>query len=157
MILIVALSLCLLTACGDNNKANNPSGNNTSTNSTSGNNTSTNSTSGTKVKSFCEIVSEITGSQVLTAADAPYYFTIGSDDSYCVIDTNPYDIDDFTSSTALRYIEEMNKELGLPEYLYNDMLNTSYSQGKQEETFEKIKVRYYYHPDKGLNVTYYRI
>ena len=41
--------------------------------------------------------------------------------------------------------------------LYNDMLHTSYSQGKQEETFKKIKVKYYYHPDKGLNVSYYRI
>ena len=110
-----------------------------------------------KPKSFCEIVSEITGKQISTPADAPYYFTIGSDDSYCEIDTNPLDIDDFSASVALGYIEEMNGKLGLPAYLYNDMLHTSYSQGKQEETFGSIKVKYYYHPDKGLNVSYYRI
>ncbi len=108
-------------------------------------------------KTFCEIVSEITGKTVITAEDAPYYFTIGGDDSYCEIDTNPFDLDDYSSSLALGYIEEMNSALGLPEYLYNDMLHTSYSQGKQEETFNGIKVKYYYHPDKGLNVSYYRI
>ena len=110
-----------------------------------------------KTKTFCEIVSEITGKEINTAKDAPYYFTIGDDDSYCEIDTNPFDIDDFSSSTALGYIKEMNKALGLPDYLYNDMLHTSYSQGKQEEIFDKIKVKYYYHPDKGMNVSYYRI
>lgn len=108
-------------------------------------------------KTFCQIVSEITGKEVLNASDAPYYFTIGSDDSYCEIDTNPLDLDDFSSTTALSYVKEMNTALGLPDYLYNDMIHTSYSQGKQEETFEKIKVKYYYHPDKGLNVSYYRI
>ena len=110
-----------------------------------------------QTKTFCQLVTEITGEEVLSAEDAPYYFTIGSDDSYCEIDTNPYDIDDFSSSTALGYIKEMNELLELPDYLYNDMIHTSYSQGKQEEVFGKIKVKYYYHPDKGLNVSYYRI
>ncbi len=108
-------------------------------------------------KTFCEIVSEITSTEVTNANDAPYYFTIGSDDSYCEIDTNPYDIDDYDSSLAWGYVEEMNKALGLPDYLYNDMLHTSYAQGKQEATFDKFRVKYYYHPDKGLNVSYYRI
>ena len=110
-----------------------------------------------KEKTFCEIVSQITGEEVKTPSESPYYITIGSDDSYCEIDTNPYDIDDYSSSTAMRYIKDMNTALGLPEYLYNDMIHTSYSQGKQEETFGNIKVKYYYHPDKGLNVSYYRI
>lgn len=108
-------------------------------------------------KTFCELVSEVTGIKFDDPKDAPYNFTIGEDDSYCQIDTNPYDLPDYSSTTAIRYVEEMNKKLGLPDYLYNDMLHTSYSQGKQEETFGNIKVRYYYHPDKGLNVTYYRI
>lgn len=108
-------------------------------------------------KTFCKIISEITGETVNTPSDAPFGVTIGSDDGYCEIDTNPYDIDDYSSSTILLYIEQMNKKLGLPDYLYNDMIHTSYSQGKQEETFKKIKVKYYYHPDKGLNVSYYRI
>ena len=108
-------------------------------------------------KTFCELVSEITGETVTVPSDAPFGFTIGADDSYCEIDTNPFDIDDYSSSTIRSYNEQMNKKLGLPDYLYNDMLNTSYSQGKQEEIFDKIKVKYYYHPDKGLNVNYYRI
>lgn len=110
-----------------------------------------------KWKTFCEIVSQITGNEVTTPSESPYYITIGSDDSYCEIDTNPLDIDDFSSSTALGYIKDMNKALGLPDYLYNDMIHTSYSQGKQEEIFDNFKVKYYYHPDKGLNVSYYRI
>lgn len=120
-------------------------------------NNNSNNNNNVDVKTFCELVSEITGIIVNSPEDAPIYFVIGSDDSYCQIDTNPYDMDDFTSSTALSYIESMNEKLELPDYLYNDMLHTSYSQGKQEETFENIKVKYYYHPDKGLNVTYYRI
>lgn len=108
-------------------------------------------------KTFCEIVSEITGESVILPKDAPYGFTIGADDSYCEIDTNPYDIDDYSSPMILSYIKQMNELLELPSYLFNDMLHTSYSQGKQEEVFEKFKVKYYYHPDKGLNVSYYRI
>lgn len=108
-------------------------------------------------KTFSELVSEITGQEVASPEDAPYYFEIGKDDSYCMIDTNPMDIDDFSAAPAMNYIKDMNEKLGLPDYLYNDMIHTSYSQGKQEETFGNIKVRYYYHPDKGLNVTYYRI
>ena len=108
-------------------------------------------------KTFCEIISEITGENVTIPSEAPFGVTIGADDSYCEIDTNPFDIEDYSSSTILSYIEQMNKKLELPDYLYNDMLHTSYSQGKQEETFNKIKVKYYYSPDKGLNVSYYRI
>ena len=110
-----------------------------------------------KGKTFCEIVSQITGKEVTTPSESPYYITIGSDDSYCEIDTNPLDIDDYFSSIALGYIKDMNKALGLPDYLYNDMIHTSYSQGKQEEILDNFKVKYYYHPDKGLNVSYYRI
>ncbi len=110
-----------------------------------------------EAKTFCEIISEITGENVTIPSEAPFGVTIGADDSYCEIDTNPFDIDDYSSSTILSYIEQMNKKLELPDYLYNDMLHTSYSQGKQEETFNKIRVKYYYHPDKGLNVSYYRI
>ncbi len=108
-------------------------------------------------KTFCEIISEITGKKTTIPSDAPFGVTIGADDSYCEIDTNPLDVDDYFSSIILSYIEQMNKKLELPDYLYNDMIHTSYSQGKQEETFKKIKVKYYYHPNKGLNVSYYRI
>ena len=108
-------------------------------------------------KTFCEIISEITGKKITIPSDAPFGVTIGADDSYCEIDTNPLDVDDYFSSIILSYIEQMNKKLELPDYLYNDMIHTSYSQGKQEEIFKKIKVKYYYHPNNGLNVSYYRI
>lgn len=126
-------------------------------NTTDSGQTTHSDTTDTTQKTFCQIVAEITGKTVATTDDAPYYFTIGSDDSYCTIDTNPLDLDDYTSTTALNYIDAMNEALGLPEYLMEDMMSTSYSQGKQEETFTNFKVKYYYHPDKGLNVTYYRI
>ena len=102
---------------------------------------------------FFAIVSDITGIEASTDY-VPYFFTIGSDNSYCTIDTNPYDLDDYSSTTALGYIKEMNEKLGLPEYVYQEMLTTSYSQGKQTETCGKISVTWYYHPDKGLNATY---
>lgn len=102
---------------------------------------------------FFAITSEITGKEV-SVGNVPYYFTIGSDNSFCTIDTNPYDLDDYSASIALGYIQAMNAKLGLPEYVYQEMITTSYSQGKQTETCGKISVVWYYHPDKGMNVTY---
>ena len=111
----------------------------------------------TPTKTFCEIVSEISGYQVVTADNPPPFFTIGSDDSYCEIDTNPFDDEDYSSILATNYIKEMNKAFGLPEYLYNDMQQTTHAQGEQIEIFSKIKVKYSFHPNKGLEVGYYRI
>ncbi len=102
---------------------------------------------------FYAIASNITN-QTVTVDNVPYYFTIGADNSYCTIDTNPYDLDDYSSSVALGYIQEMNEALGLPDYVYQEMITTSYSQGKQTETYKNISVTWYYHPDKGMNVTY---
>ena len=53
-------------------------------------------------------------------------------------------------------IKDMNEDLGLPDSLWNDMLQTTWSMGKQQETYESIgiKVSWTYHPDKGLEVTY---
>lgn len=83
---------------------------------------------------------------------------VGSDGSYLRIDTNPYDIDDegiayYAAATA---IENVNKALGLPDSLYSDMGQTTWSMGKQTETFDNIgvTVTWTYHPDKGLEVTY---
>ncbi len=80
--------------------------------------------------------------------------TLGGDGSYCTIDTNPYDLDDFSMPTMTNRIKEFNEKLGLPEYVYQEMITTSYLQGKQTETFGEISVTWYYHPDKGLNATY---
>lgn len=176
--LLLVLSFFTMMACGEiatttvdkNNSTSNSNDNkNDSTNnstSDNNNNSSNNSndndndddtTNTSKVKTFLDYASDITGKEITTSDDLPIYFIVGDDDSYCTIDTNPFDFDDFNLDVALQYIEKMNEALGLPDYLYNDMLHTSYSQGKQEESFKNFKVKYYYHPDKGLNVTYYRL
>ena len=81
---------------------------------------------------------------------------VASDGSYLNIDDNPYNIDDYYISAADSAIQLINNEIGLPSSLYNDMLQTTWSMGKQQETFENIgiKVSWTYHPDKGLEVTY---
>ena len=73
----------------------------------------------------------------------------------CSLDTNPYNFDDFILYSVVRYIEDMNKALGLPAWLYENMLGTTWSQGVQTEQFDNVTVRYTYHPDKGMEVTYY--
>ena len=81
---------------------------------------------------------------------------VGSDSSYLEIDTTPYNRDDYTNYEALSAIEKINTALGLSDSVYRDMLNTTWSMGKQSETFEDIgiKVEWTYHPDKGMEVAY---
>lgn len=84
--------------------------------------------------------------------------------SYLRIDTNPHDkdLDDYlsedwsSSREAINAIQDINDELGLPDYLYEDMMNTTANQGRQREEFEDlgIKVTWTYHPDSGLEVSY---
>ena len=85
-----------------------------------------------------------------------YGWTLGSDGSYLSVDTNVYDLDDYSSTSIMDSIQDVNEDLGLPQSLWNDMLETAWSMGKQEETFESvgIKVSWTYHPDKGLEATY---
>lgn len=106
---------------------------------------------------FCEIISEITGLEITSYddEDMPSGVEIGYDGSYCSLDTNPYNFDDFILYSVVRYIEDMNKALGLPAWLYENMLGTTWSQGVQTEQFDNVTVRYTYHPDKGMEVTYY--
>ena len=86
----------------------------------------------------------------------PIWSNIASDGSYLTIDTNPYDIDNkgIAYYDACVAIQDVNKALGLPESLYNDMMHTSGSDGRQSEDFKKITVSWKYHPDNGLEVTY---
>lgn len=81
---------------------------------------------------------------------------VGADGSYLQIDTNPYDYEDYYSSAADKGIQNVNEAIGLPDSLYNDMMNTSYDMGKQTETFQDVGVvvTWTYHPDQGLEVTY---
>ncbi len=80
--------------------------------------------------------------------------TKGDDFSYVSIDTNPYDREDYTNVDYFEIVEKYNELLGIPDYLYEDMLHTSAIDGAQTESFDNITVRWKYHPDNGLEVTY---
>ena len=84
------------------------------------------------------------------------YATLGSDSSYLSIDTNPYDIDDYSDSDAILAIIEVNEALNLPDYVLDDMATTTAMMGKQSENFSDlgVTVSWSYHPDNGLEVTY---
>ena len=82
------------------------------------------------------------------------YATVGSDGSYLSIDTNPYDIDDYTASGSIQAIISVNAALGLPDYIFDDMSRTTALMGRQSASFDDVTVSWSYHPDKGLAVTY---
>ncbi|MBR2020237.1 MAG: Ig domain-containing protein [Clostridia bacterium] len=89
-------------------------------------------------------------------SDVQYGWELGSDGSYLMADTNVYNLDDYSSSAIWYSIKNMNKKLGLPDSLNNDMAQTSWSMGRQNQTFETagVTVTWTYHPDKGMEVTY---
>lgn len=78
----------------------------------------------------------------------------GDDGTYVSIDTNPYDIDDYFNEDYLAMIEMFNELLELPDYVYEQMIQTTAADGIQTENFDKITVKWKYHPDNGLEVTY---
>jgi len=86
--------------------------------------------------------------------DDSYYLTLASDNSCLEVDTNPLDLDDFSSTEAWDMVEEINKELELPESLNKKMESTRAMDGRQSETYGKVTVSWTYHPDKGLEVMY---
>ena len=79
---------------------------------------------------------------------------------YLSIDTNPYDYDsDSSSSTtyllsATYAIQRVNSKLGLPSYLYDEMIETRAIDGRQSYSGTKVNVSWRYHPDSGLEVRY---
>ena len=85
-----------------------------------------------------------------------YGFSVATDGSYLSADTNVYNLDDYFNYDIRDAITELHEKMGLPESLDEDMWQTSWSMGKQHETFEEIGivVSWTYHPDKGLEVTY---
>lgn len=89
-------------------------------------------------------------------SDVKYGWSVGSDGSYLSADTNVYDLDDYGNSNIWASIKEMNKTLGLPASLSEDMGQTTWSMGRQNQKFSNIgiEVVWTYHPDKGMEVTY---
>ena len=83
--------------------------------------------------------------------------TVADDDSYLMIDTNPFNYKGGDSSlieTGLDHIETLNKALGLPDWLYEEMLKTRALDGRQKESFDNVTVTWSYHPDQGMEVIY---
>ena len=80
--------------------------------------------------------------------------TIASDGSYMTIDTNPSNIDDYYSSSAVSAVERVNRELGFSDSVMSKMRQTRALDGRQSDENDKYKVSWTYHPDQGLEVTY---
>ena len=83
-----------------------------------------------------------------------YYCYVTSDGSSLVIDTNPNDITDYNSYSAIQYVKDANKACGFTEALFTRMGQTRALDGTQQEENDKIKVSWTYHPSKGLYVVY---
>ncbi len=79
---------------------------------------------------------------------------ISSDGSYMAIDTNPYDIDNYTDTIAYHYLDTINKELGFSSALWAKMGKTSAMDGIQTESNDNYTVSWKFHPDSGMEVTY---
>lgn len=83
-----------------------------------------------------------------------YYITLASDNSCIEADTNPLNLDDFSSTEAWELIKKLNDALDLPEAVETKMETTRAMDGRITQTYGKITVSWTYHPDKGLQVLY---
>ncbi|MGN0489829.1 MAG: Ig-like domain-containing protein [Ruminococcus sp.] len=111
------------------------------------------------VKAECNITVEEAGPDLLdiyNCLDDDYYCELGYDYSYLMIDTNPLDLDDYSSYTAHELIQEANDLLGLPASVLEKMGNTTALSGTQTYQAHKLNVSWTYHPDNGLEVIYER-
>lgn len=80
--------------------------------------------------------------------------TVSSDGSYMIIDTNPYDEDDYMDLTAYYTLETINTKLGFPSSTYEKMGETRALDGRQSAETDKVVASWTYHPDSGLEVMY---
>jgi len=100
---------------------------------------------GSKGKDFNKMFSDISSES---------WCTIASDGTWMKIDTNPYDIDDYTDTTAYYKIKEINSKLGFSSSLFEEMGQTRALDGRQNASCNKYEVSWSYHPDNGLEVMY---
>ena len=92
---------------------------------------------------------------------SPIWATLTEDNNSLCVDTNPRDKSSqgMANPEAYKAVEDINKALKLPSDLMDKIDKTSFSDGKQTETFEDlgVEVSWIYYPDKGLEVTYKKI
>ena len=79
---------------------------------------------------------------------------LAADGSYLFIDTNPYDIDNYSSSDAITAIRQVTAALNLPDSVLNRMGQTRALDGTQTYSTDDLDVSWTYHPDNGLQVLY---
>ena len=84
----------------------------------------------------------------------PMWASITEDGTTLTIDTNPYDIEDENFLEAISAIEEINKDLGLGDGVFEKMQTTRAIDGMQSITKKGYIVTWIYHPEKGLEVIY---
>ena len=82
------------------------------------------------------------------------YATLGYDNSYLTIDTNPSDYDDYQDEDAFVGLAGTISLLNLPDSLAQKMGQTRALDGMQRETYGDIEVSWTYHPDSGLEVMF---
>lgn len=89
-------------------------------------------------------------------SDVKYGWEVGSDGSFLSADDNVYNLDDYSNNNIWESIKKMNETLGLPASLTEDMGQTTWSMGRQNQKFpsQGLEVTWTYHPDKGMEVTY---
>lgn len=73
-------------------------------------------------------------------------FEISDDGSFISVDTNPYDIDDYSVSGAFSVIPAFHEKLCLSDYIREEMLQTSALDGRQTDGNGQIEVSWKYHP-----------
>lgn len=84
----------------------------------------------------------------------PSWATLSKDGSYLMVDTNPDDLDDHTDYGAFLAISEINSAFGLPDSVYQKMLETRSLDGRQYHYTDTITISWTYHPDQGLEIIY---
>ena len=101
---------------------------------------------------------EVNFKNIYSVYCSPIWATLTEDGNSLCVDTNPRDKSSqgMANPEAYKAVEDINKALKLPSDLMDKMDKTSFSDGKQTETFEDlgIEVSWIYYPDKGLEVTY---
>lgn len=104
---------------------------------------------------------EIDFKNIYSVYCSPVWATLTEDGSSLCVDTNPRDKSSqgMANPEAYKAVKDINKALKLPSDLMDKMDKTSFSDGKQTETFKDlgIEVSWIYYPDKGLEVTYKKI
>ncbi len=81
-----------------------------------------------------------------------YIYKVG--EKYLEIDTNPFDYKDAVCPDALTLVEQVNSVLELPSFVNTMIGSTSAMDGVQTYEGEKVKLRWSYHPDSGLEIIY---